>query len=393
LNNRVERLNADRATINNAAFNGERIGNLAEDGNVSWTVNIFSNGVYRVSIEYARHQGGEVGLRMTGGDMGELTAELPGTNGQLQTLTLGYMSMLSSGSDPYPFTLTPTSFYNGEFAEFTAVILEWVDNLDLYTVVDGGTTILVHTAAELIGEIRDEGSNLGFWCAHSVASWPLSVRQEGVYRVTLYTASPNNFGGIGLITTVHDRLLMYMEVPYTGDWGNYQKIDIGTITLREGEYYFRFQGYRLNQGHFLNVRHIELELVEEPAVFPILLDEVIVPVANAALEGQLPENDWLNIGHFRPNMGVSYHLDVAEAGSYEIVLSYTSPYGSTGYLWVNGAQSNFDVEATGGWGNYVELSLGTFNLNAGINVIRFSGNPDATDGWFMNHDHIILIRQ
>jgi len=391
LNNRLERLAVDRATITNAAFNGERAGNFAEDGSISWYVNIFFNGVYRVSMEYARYQGGDVGLRIDGG-MDELTAELPGTGGALQTVTLGYISLLSQ-PDPYALTLTPTSFYNGEFAEFTGIILEWVENLDLYTVIDGGTTRLLHHQASLIGEIIDEGGNLGFWCANSVASWPLSVRQEGNYRVRAYITAPEYLGGLGMVSTVHDRVRTIVDFPGTGGWSNYVWVDFGVMTLRGGNYYLRIQGYDLHGGHFMNLRYVELEYAGgETAYFPILTDDVTVAVATAALGGQQQENYWTNVGHFRRNYEMTYNLEVFEGGSFEIILSYTSPYDGPGVLYVGGQRSTFEVEATGGWGNYVELSLGVFDIPAGTITIMFTGE-EAPGDWFMNHDYIRLVRQ
>jgi len=391
LNNRVERLIVDRATIHNAAFNGEKVGNFADDGSISWYVNIFFNGLYRVSIEYARHQGGEVGLAIEGG-MESFEAELPGTGGNLQTVELGYISLLSQ-SDPYQLTLIPTSFYNGEFAEFTAIILEWVDNLDLYTVIDGGTTRLYHHQATLVGEIIDEGSNLGFWCGNSVASWPLSVRQEGNYRIRAYVTAPEYLGGLGMVSTVFDRVRTIVDVPGTGGWSNYVWVDFGVFTLREGNYYIRIQGYELHGGHFMNLRYVDLEYVgSETAYFPVHTDDVIVSVATAALGGQQQENDWTNVGHFRRNYEMTYHLEIFEGGRFEVILSYTSPYDGPGILYVGDTRSTFEVEATGGWGNYQELSLGVFDIPAGYVTIMFTGD-EAPGDWFMNHDYIRLVRQ
>jgi hypothetical protein len=390
LNNRVERLTADRATIHNAAFNGEMVGNFAEDGSIYWYVNIFFNGLYRVSMEYARHQGGEAGFTLDGG-MEPFEATLAGTGGALQTAELGYISLLSDG-DPYRLTLHPTAFYNGEFAEFTAIILEWVDNLDLYTVVEGDTR-LYHHQAFLVGEIRDEGNNLGYWSGDSVASWPLSVRQPGNYRARAYVTAPEYLGGLGLLTTVFDRVHTIVDMHGTGGWSNYEWQDLGIITLREGNYYLRFQGYDLHGGHFLNLRYIDLEYVgDETAYFPIRTDDVIVAVATADLGGQQQENYWTNVGHFRRHYEMTYHLEIFEAGSFEIIISYTAPDDGPGVMYVGDTRVTFEVESTGGWGNYVELPIGVFDLPAGPITIMFTGE-EAPGDWFMNHDYIRLVRQ
>jgi len=390
LNNRVERLMVDRASIHNAAFNGERVGNFADDGSISWYVNIFFNGVYRVSIEYARYQGGEVGFTIDGG-MTEFEAELSGTGGNLQTVALGYISLLSL-PDPYQLTLRPTSFYNGEFAEFTSVILEWVENLDLYTVVEGDIR-LYHHQASLIGEIIDEGNNLGFWCGNSVASWPLSVRQPGNYRIRAYVTAPEYLGGLGMVSTVFDRVHTIVDIPGTGGWSNYVWVDFGVFTLREGNYYIRIQGYELHGGHFMNLRYVDLEYVgDEIAYFPIRTDDATVAVATAALGGQQQENYWTNVGHFRRNYEMTYNLEIFEGGRFEILLSYTSPYDGPGILYVGDARSTFEVSETGGWGNYQELSLGVFDIPAGYITIMFTGD-EAPGDWFMNHDYIRLVRQ
>lgn len=390
LNNRVETLSVDRASITNAAFNGERVGNIAEDGSVSWYVNIFFNGLYRVSIEYARYQGGYAGFILEGG-MEPFEAQLPGTGGNLQTIAVGYIPLLST-ADPYQLTLIPTEFYNGEFAEFTGLILEWVENLDLYTVVEGSTR-LYHHQASLLGEIVDEGDNLGFWCAVSVASWPLSVRQEGNYRISAYVTAPEYLGGIGMVSTVFDRVQTAVYVPGTGGWSNYVWVDFGVFTLREGNYYIRIQGYDLYGGHFMNLRYVDLEYVgDETAYFPIRTDDATVWVATAALGGQQEENDWTNVGHFRRYFEMTYNLEIFEAGSFEIILSYTSPYDGPGILYVGDTRVTFEVEATSGWGNYVELSLGVFDLPEGTITIMFTGE-EAPGDWFMNHDYIRLVRQ
>ncbi|MCL2404499.1 MAG: hypothetical protein FWC92_03010 [Defluviitaleaceae bacterium] len=392
LNNRLERLTVDRATINNAAFNGERAGNFAENGNISWYVNIFFNGLYRVSMEYARYQGGNVGLRLDGGmNDYDFTAELGGTNGALQTVVLGYIPLLSM-PDPYALTLSPTSFYNGEFAEFTSITLEWVENLDLYTIIDGDTRLLHHQAS-LVGEIIDEGDNLGFWCANSVASWPLSVRRPGNYRVRAYVTAPEYLGGLGMVSTVYDRVRTIVDIPGTGGWSNYVWVDFGVMTLREGNYYFRIQGYDLHGGHFMNLRYVYLVYVgSEIAYFPIRTDDATVAVATAVLGGQQQENYWTNVGHFRRNYEMTYNLEIFEGGSFEIILSYTSPYSGPGVLYVNDERSTFEVEATGGWGNYVELSLGVFDIAEGTVTIMFTGE-EAPGDWFMNHDYIRIVRQ
>jgi hypothetical protein len=396
LNNRVENLPVNRATIIQAAFNGERVGNFADTGSISWYVNIFFNGVYRVSIEYARYQGGEVGLNITGG-MEDLDAQLPGTGGALQTVVLGYMPLMSE-SDPYPLTLTPTSFYNGEFAEFTSLILEWVDGIDLYDVVDGGTTHLAHNRAQLIGgDIRDEGSNIGFWSANCAARWPLGVVREGNYRVFANIAAPDGMGGIATLSYNFDRVHRLTVFPYTGDWGNYVRTDLGVIGLREGHYYFEIRPYDIPHGHFLNLRDVELVYEGEFApVHPVMGDDVLIPVAAAVLvgdDGPRPENDWYNVGHFRRDYSVVYHLDIIEAGNFEVILRHSGNYGGHGYLHIDDLTVEIDVPHSGGWGTFVETSLGVFSFGEGEVTVTVAGGEAPGMDWFMNHSNIRLVRQ
>lgn len=399
LNNRVERLLAERATINNAAFNGERVGNFAEDGSISWYVNIFFNGLYRVSLEYARHEGGESAFVIDGASE-PFSATLPGTGGNLQTTAVGYIVLMSE-SDPYQITLRPTEFYNGEFAEFTAVILEWVEDIEIHTeyvTIEGGTTRLLHTQAELAyGEIRDEGGNLGFWCGSSVASWPINVRQEGNYIVRIYTTSYTGLGGVGRLTSVFDRVETLIDVPYTGGWGNYQWVEVATIGLREGEYRLRLQGHELRGGHFMNLRYVELEYVGEFApVFPVREDDVVVSVATAVMvgeEGPRPENYWYNIGHFRRDYAVDYHLNIFEAGEFEVILRHSGNYGGAGSLHIGDSVTDIDVPHSGGWGTFIETSLGVHAFPEGEITVRVAGGPGEGMDWFMNHSNIRLVRQ
>lgn len=81
-------------------------------------------------------------------------------------------------------------------------------------------------------ETRDGKPNIGFWSdASAGASWTLEMPNPGKYEVTAEVASENP--STKLVAEVGSEKWT-SDVPTTGDWGRFQTIPLGTVTLTKG---------------------------------------------------------------------------------------------------------------------------------------------------------------
>ncbi|MCL2285161.1 MAG: hypothetical protein FWC32_02210, partial [Firmicutes bacterium] len=80
------------------------------------------------------------------------------------------------------------------------------------------------------------------------------------------------------------------------------------------------------------------------------------------------------------------------AGRYELIISHAGNYGGPGYAHVGDVTVEIDIPHSGGWGTYIETSVGVFDLDAGVVEIIIAGG-EADMPWFMNHSYIRLVRQ
>ena len=380
------------ASFNNAIYDGTFIRDLSDDSYISWNINVAMGGSFRVTVVYVREEGGYAGFNLTGPIM-DLSGELPGTGGARETLAVGYL-MLTEGN--HTITLTPTSFVNGEFAAVVSVLVQRVGEM-MMSVAATGTTVLPFNMAILEDDslLAFETGNIGFWCADGAIHWPVRVAQDGNYSVTIIAAAQPGEGGIGRFSYVHNRVHKDFVINETGGWGDFQRHEIGVIGLRSGAYDLTFAALELNNDWFMNLQSVEITRVGDfNPVMPVF-EDTILPVAMASLYGEggpSQENNWNNVGHFRRSYSVRYNADIQVAGRYELIISHAGNYGGPGYAHVGDVTVEIDIPHSGGWGTYIETSVGVFDLDAGVVEITIAGGA-ADMPWFMNHSYIRLVRQ
>lgn len=386
----LNRLPADEASFRNAALDGDVVTYFAADGAVSWNVDVSASGSYRVTIVHERNAGGYAGFRLTGG-VWDVEGELRNTNGSREADVVGYIA-LAEGS--HTITLEPTSLVDGEFAAIPQLLLQHAG--DIRATVAGGTTVLSHDIAVLENGGNREPENIGGFYEGVSVRWPIRVPEQGNYRVVVYAAAYHDAGGVARLSYVHDRVTRDFVIEPTGGLHNFTAFEVGEIGLRGGEYDLRIDIAELNGAWLMNLNRIELVRVGDFAPTHPVFEDTILPVATAQFYGETgpnPEGNWYNIGGFRRTYAVIYSPDIQEAGRYEVIISHSGNYGGAGELHINGeVVADLDIQHSGGWGYFMESSIGVWDFEEGVSEIRIQALPSDLE-WFMNHNYIRLVRQ
>ena len=87
------------------------------------------------------------------------------------------------------------------------------------------------------------------------------------------------------------------------------------------------------------------------------------------------EGDVGTISNFKTNQTIHYAFKAKTAGKYKLTVYYAANEGSGGgiaKIKVNDNETEHDFKQTGSWSTYVFEDLGTFELNAGDNVLEIS---------------------
>ena len=98
-----------------------------------------------------------------------------------------------------------------------------------------GAFDLTSEAAITKGGLRVEGPpeqrNIGFWNdARDFIAWQIEVKAPGKYRLALDSSAANN--GTDFVVEIGDQQLAGRSTA-TGDWTNYQTLDLGAITIEK----------------------------------------------------------------------------------------------------------------------------------------------------------------
>ncbi|MFT6713397.1 MAG: cytochrome c [Planctomycetota bacterium] len=96
--------------------------------------------------------------------------------------------------------------------------------------------------------------------------------------------------------------------------------------------------------------------------WPVANNKTTIPATGAQIHGSGARMEAANVGYYSdPKTTLSWSLDIAEAGTYEVRLAIACPAdqaGSTFTLHFAGAEFSGTVPATDGWQSYTVLSLG-----------------------------------
>lgn len=97
----------------------------------------------------------------------------------------------------------------------------------------------------------------------------------------------------------------------------------------------------------------------------------------------------LNVGYIDEGDWMDYIVNIPMAGTYSIEFNVSSPYSSTKLQFLQGATELTKVEIpnTGGWQNWNTINA-SVHLNSGTQTLRIRG---ATNGWNINWFRLILL--
>jgi len=150
-----------------------------------------------------------------------------------------------------------------EWAQEQAQLL----GLKISTVVhqdkDGRVVLHAKVAALHGNTIRYESGegkdNLGSWTnAEDFASWRLAVEKGGTFAVSLTWACEDGYEGSEFVLAVADQQLTG-KVAATGDWSNFQTMNLGTIKLGAGTHQLTVKAKGIPKQALMNLQSITLE--------------------------------------------------------------------------------------------------------------------------------------
>jgi hypothetical protein len=104
--------------------------------------------------------------------------------------------------------------------------------------------------------------NLGFWTnAADFPSWRLAVEKGGTFDVSLTWACEDGYEGSEFVLAVADQQLTG-TVAVTGDWAEFQTMNLGTIKLGPGTHQLTVEPKGVPQKAVMNLQSITLAFRE-----------------------------------------------------------------------------------------------------------------------------------
>jgi len=111
-------------------------------------------------------------------------------------------------------------------------------------------------------ESGDGKDNLGFWTnAEDFASWRLAVAKGGTFAVSLTWACEDGYEGSEFVVAAADQQLTG-KVAATGDWADFQTMDLGTIKLDAGTHQLTVKPKAIPTKALMNLKSIALDFRE-----------------------------------------------------------------------------------------------------------------------------------
>ena len=125
------------------------------------------------------------------------------------------------------------------------------------------TITLGADTAKLVGEslrLEKHGeTNIGFWYgASDSAEWEVQTPRTDLYKIeVIYSCDASNGGGVFQMR-IGDHRFTGTSQP-TGGWEQYRKLDVGNLTLREGNHHIVLSPAMLEKGRgLMNLRSIRV---------------------------------------------------------------------------------------------------------------------------------------
>jgi len=131
----------------------------------------------------------------------------------------------------------------------------------------GGRVVLEARSAALHGktiqyESGEGKDNLGHWTnAEDFASWRLAVARGGTFAISLTWACEDGYEGSEFVVAVADQQLTG-KVTVTGDWTDFQTMDLGTIKLDAGTHQLTVKAKGIPKKALMNLKSITLDFRE-----------------------------------------------------------------------------------------------------------------------------------
>jgi putative heme-binding domain-containing protein len=130
-----------------------------------------------------------------------------------------------------------------------------------------GSLCLTAANSEIYGPtlvFEKQYGNLGYWSsADDQAVWTLRVPSAGRYAVRLDWACHDDSAGNSFVLEADEKSLTH-KVAGTGDWDTYKQVEIGLLTLRDGEQKIMMRSVGKIKGSLIDLRAIRLAPVKEP---------------------------------------------------------------------------------------------------------------------------------
>jgi alpha-L-fucosidase len=116
-------------------------------------------------------------------------------------------------------------------------------------------------AAETTGGIQYESNSqaLGFWThVGDTASWAVEIKKWAPVRVSITLACEKGYEGSTYAVDVAGQTVSG-RVPYTGGWGKFTTITLGTVTLKPGRTRVVVRPIKMPAGAVMNLRRVVIE--------------------------------------------------------------------------------------------------------------------------------------
>lgn len=193
------------------------------------------------------------------------------------------------------------------------------------------------------------GRYMGDFYVGNSLSYNLTVAVSGNYQVSMRIGTPNSNGSVKV--SAGGREATVNGFKSTGGWQNYQEIMV-ELWLDAGEQTLTIE----NLAQTWNIDKLEI----------LYLDDLLVVQAEdfASKVGAVIQTDnpgasgGLYIGDFYEGNSLSYNLDMAQAGYYQINMRIGSPNGGSLRISSNGRSTVYNnFNGTHGWQDYQDVLL------------------------------------
>ncbi|WP_346797114.1 carbohydrate-binding protein [Halomonas sp. Bachu 37] len=267
-------------------------------------------------------------------------------------------------------------------------------------------------------DIVGDGDAIGWIEDGEWVEYTINVEQAGTYGLSFVTSTPHN--GRSITASVEQNGTFYeqsspLPVPNSGAWGNYVQTQALALDLQAGEQVVRltFNGGSMDLQSLSLAREEVVENPQQPFTengAPWLIDDAgllidavdydqggagiaysdgsEVQLGNPDVRGEGVDilGDGEAIGWIEDGEWVEYTVDVAEAGAHTFSFIASTPHNGRSITVAAEQDGVFYEESapvsitnSGAWGNYVQSSEVTLDLQEGEQVVRLTFNGGSMD--------------